>query len=197
MSVSMAMLALLDGGPSHGWALKQRYDQLLGQGRELKFGQVYATLARLQRDGLVQDVGFARGDGAERRVYAITERGVEDFDTWLRTPHLPSGRPAELFTKVVLAIESGRPAAQVLIDQQRVYRERMRQLTAARHQGDAIDRLAGDFEIAHLEADLKWIELAAARLSAQEQKAGEEQKAAQGHRVGQESNAEREPKEGQ
>jgi DNA-binding PadR family transcriptional regulator len=173
MTVSMAMLALLDGGPSHGWALKQRYDRLLGQGRELKFGQVYSTLARLERDGMVQDIGFAPGDGAERRVYAITERGVEDFDTWLATPHLPGGRPAELFTKVVLALESGRSAAQILIDQQRVYLDRMRHLTAARHDGDAIDRLASDYEIAHLEADLKWIELAAVRLGAQDRTEGE------------------------
>lgn len=162
----MAMLGILGAGPSHGWALKQRYDELLGQGRELKFGQVYATLARLERDGLVQDVGFAPGDGAERRVYAITDLGVEDFDSWLTTPRLPAGRPAELFTKVVLALVSGRPAAQILAAQQRVYVARMRELTKARHEGDAIDRLAGDFEIAHLEADLKWIELAAARLAA-------------------------------
>jgi DNA-binding PadR family transcriptional regulator len=162
----MAMLGLLDGGPSHGWALKQRYDQLLGHGRELRFGQVYATLGRLERDGLVRDVGFAPGEGAERRVYAITERGVEDFDSWLATPQLPGGRAAELFAKVVLALVCGRPADQVLAAQQRVYLERMRELTAARHQGDAIDRLAGDYEIAHLEADLKWIEVAGARLAA-------------------------------
>jgi DNA-binding PadR family transcriptional regulator len=167
----MAMLGLLDAGPSHGWALKQRYDRLLGQGRELKFGQVYATLARLERDGLVSDVGFAPGGGAERRVYAITERGVEDFDTWLATPGLPGGRPAELFAKVVLALVAGRSPALVLAAQQRVYLGRMRELTAARHDGDAIDRLAGDYEIAHLEADLGWIELAAARLSAAQHQA--------------------------
>jgi DNA-binding PadR family transcriptional regulator len=162
----MAMLALLDAGPAHGWALKQRYDRLLGQGRELKYGQVYATLARLERDGLVQDVGFAPGEGAERRLYAITGRGVEDFDTWLATPGLPQGRPGELFTKVILALAAGRSPAAVLAAQQQVYLVRMRELTAARHAGDAVDRLAGDYEVAHLEADLKWIELAGARLAA-------------------------------
>jgi DNA-binding PadR family transcriptional regulator len=164
----MAMLALLDAGPSHGWALKRRYDRLLGQGRELKFGQVYATLARLERDGLVREVGFAPGEGAERRVYAITGRGVEDFDGWLAAPHLPAGRPGELFAKVVLALASGRSPAAVLAAQQQVYLVRMRELTAARHTGDAVDRLAGDYEVAHLEADLKWIELAGTRLAAAE-----------------------------
>jgi DNA-binding PadR family transcriptional regulator len=164
----MAMLGLLDAGPSHGWALKQRYDRLLGHGRELRFGQVYSTLARLQRDGLVRDIGFAPGEGAERRVYAITERGVEDFDTWLGTPHVPAGRPAELFTKVVLAMAAGRPASEILVAQQRVYLERMRHLTASRHTADMIDRLAADYEIAHLEADLGWIEVAAARVAAKE-----------------------------
>jgi DNA-binding PadR family transcriptional regulator len=168
----MALLGFLDGGPAHGFALKQRYDELLGQGRELKYGQVYATLARLERDGLVQDVGFAPGQGAERKMFAITPTGVEDFDTWLFTPHRASPRPSELFTKVVLAIASGRSPEDVLASQQRVYLDRMRELTAARHAGDAIGRLAGDYEMAHLEADLQWIELAGSRLTAALNKEG-------------------------
>lgn len=164
MTVPMALLALLDDGPTHGFALKRRYDELLGQGRELKYGQVYSTLARLERDGLAHGVGLEQGEGADRKVYAITDSGVGELDTWLATPHLPTGRPAELFTKVVLALVAGRAADAVLDAQRRVYLARMRELTAARHTGDVVDRLAGDYEIAHLEADLRWIELAATRL---------------------------------
>ena len=160
----MALLAFLDDRPAHGFALKQRYDELLGHERELKSGQVYSTLARLERDGLARGVEFERGGGPDRRVYAITEDGVAELDQWLGTPHLPSTRPSELFTKVVLALVSGREPSAVLDDQRSTYLRRVRELTAARHGGDVVDRLAGDYEIAHLEADLRWIELAAARL---------------------------------
>src|ERR1022692_2883783 len=53
MSVPMALLGLLDREPSHGYDLKRDYDTYFGRGRPLPFGQVYATLARLARAGLV------------------------------------------------------------------------------------------------------------------------------------------------
>jgi DNA-binding PadR family transcriptional regulator len=165
MTVPMALLGLLDAGPSHGFALKAHYDSLLGQGRALQYGQVYSTLARLERDGLIEGVGFEHGEGADRRMYAITPQGVDDFDTWLTTPTTAKARPSELFTKVILALTAGRSADDVLAVQRDVYLDRMRELTQARHGADAIQRLAGDYEIAHLEADLNWIELAGARLA--------------------------------
>ncbi|WP_149205354.1 PadR family transcriptional regulator [Actinotalea subterranea] len=165
MTVPMAILAFLEDRPAHGFALKQRYDGLLGHERELKSGQVYSTLARLERDGLTRGVEIERGEGPDRRVYAITDSGVAELEHWLRTPHAANARPTELFTKVVLALVSGREAGPLLEEQRAVYLKRMRQLTAARHDGDVVDRLAGDYEIAHLEADLRWIELAAARMS--------------------------------
>lgn len=165
MTVPMALLALLDSRPAHGFALKRTYDGLLGHDRELRYGQVYATLARLERDGLADGVGLEPGEGADRKVYAITPDGVAELDRWLASPQLPGGRPSELFTKVVLALAAKRPVEQILDAQRAVYLARMRELTAARRAGDVIDRLAGDFEIAHLDADLKWIEIAGARLS--------------------------------
>ncbi len=165
MTVPMALLALLDEGPTHGFDLKRRYDALLGHERELKYGQVYSTLARLERDGLADGVGVEAGSGADRKMYAITAHGITELDHWLATPEPASGRPAEVFTRVVLALVSGRPAEQVLDAHRRAYLDRMRALTARRHDGDVIDRLAGDYEIAHLEADLQWIELASARLT--------------------------------
>jgi DNA-binding PadR family transcriptional regulator len=161
----MALLALLDDGPSHGFDLKRRYDALLGAERELKFGQVYSTLARLDRDGLAGGVGVEPGAGADRKLYAITNAGISELDHWLLTPEPTGTRPAEVFTRVVLALVSGRPADEVLDVHRRAYLARMRVLTARRHDGDAIHRLADDFEIIHLEADLQWIEIAGARLA--------------------------------
>lgn len=161
----MVLLTLLEtAGSTHGFALKRQYDDLLGRSTELKTGQVYSTLARLERDGLAAGVGFEQGSAAERKVYAITEAGVSEVETWLHTPTLPGGRPTELFTKVVLALVSGRPAERVLATQREVYLERMRELTRGRADGDAVDRLARDFELLHLDADLRWVELAGQRL---------------------------------
>lgn len=161
----MAILAFLDEGPTHGFDLKRRYDALLGHERELKYGQVYSTLQRLERDGLASGVGVEHGGGADRKVYAITDAGVSELDDWLAAPEPAGGRPTGLFTRVVLALASGRPAERVLEVHRRAYLDRMRVLTAARGAGDVVDRLAGDYEIAHLEADLGWIELASARLT--------------------------------
>lgn len=165
MSIPMALLGLLDAGPSHGFALKRRYDLLLGQDRELRFGQVYATLARLERDGLASGVGLERGEGADRKLYAITPDGVAELDRWLASAQLPSTRPSELFTRVVLALVSGRAVEDILDQQRDVYLARIRELVAARPGGDVVDRIAADYETAHLEADLRWIEIAGSRLA--------------------------------
>lgn len=169
----MAMLALLDRRPTHGFALKRSYDRLLGQGRDLKYGQVYSTLGRLERDGLTDGIGVERGDGADRKVYAITAEGVSEFEAWLDAPHLPGGRPSELFTKVVLALVADRSAEPILDTQRRTYLERMRELTAARGEGDVVDLLARDYELQHLEADIRWVEIAAARLGDLRREVGE------------------------
>ena len=161
----MAMLALLDTGPAHGFELKNRYDSILGQERELKYGQVYATLQRLERDGLASEVGLEPGAGADRRVYAITSAGVSEFEAWLASPQVVAPRPAELFTRTVLALVAGRDPGDILASHRAAFLKRMRVLTAARNDGDALTRLTGDYEIAHLQADLTWIETAIRRLS--------------------------------
>lgn len=164
MTVPMTMLALLQHQPNHGFALKRRYDELFGQERDLRPAQVYSTLTRLERDGYLSDLGFEKGSAADKRLYAITESGVTTVHHWIRTPSLPVGRPTELFTKVVLALVAGLDPRDVLDSHRDLYLARMREITAARRAGDAVDRLAGDYEIAHLNADLDWIEIAGRRL---------------------------------
>lgn len=167
MSVPHTLLGLLESSPRHGYTLKAAYDATFGHSRPLRFGQVYATLARLRRDGLAEVVGVEAGEGPERRLYAVTPAGVAEFESWLRTPEPPSVHtPGPLFARVVLALLSGRSAADVLDMQRSAHVARMREITAVRREGDALRRLAGDYEIAHLEADLTWIEHAGSRLDA-------------------------------
>jgi DNA-binding PadR family transcriptional regulator len=165
MTVSSTLLGLLEPEPSHGYELKREYDHLFGAERPLSFGQVYGTLSRLQRDGHVATEGTEPGAGPERKRYAITPSGVAVLERWLRQPEKPEPHlQPVLFAKVVLALLSGRPAGSYLDAQRAAHLERMRELTAARRAGRLTDSLVADYGLFHLEADLRWIDLAAARL---------------------------------
>lgn len=165
MTVATTLLGLLEAEPRHGYELKHLHDQLFGHRRSLQFGQVYATLSRLTRDGLVRMEGVERREGPDRKRYGITDEGVEDLDRWLREALQPS--PAlndEMFTKVVLAVTSGRDAVRLLDVQRAAHLERMRELTRSKRQASLLDVVAADRDLFHLEADLRWIDLTTARL---------------------------------
>ncbi|GAA4900261.1 PadR family transcriptional regulator [Streptomonospora salina] len=165
MSFAHTVLGLLENGPAHGYDLKRAYDQHFGQDRPLHYGQVYSALARLLKKGLVEVAGTEQGDGPERKRYAITQSGVTDLDTWLANPEAPQQYlHSTLYTKVVLALLAGRPAADVLEVQRSAHLETMRELTRRKGHGDLADQLICDHALFHLEADLRWLELTAARL---------------------------------
>jgi DNA-binding PadR family transcriptional regulator len=162
----MAILGLLDREPSHGYDLKRDYDTYFSRGRPLPFGQVYATLARLARDGKAI-VGEAEpGAGPERKRYTITETGKSEVEAWLSAP-IPAepSLQTELFVKVVLSLMLGRPAEEYLDVQRAAHLRRMRELTELKQRGKLVDALLADHGLFHLEADLRWIDLTAARLA--------------------------------
>ena len=110
MSVPLTLLGLLEREPSHGYDLKREYDTYFGRGKPLPFGQVYATLGRLARDGKVAAGEAEPGAGPDRKRYVITEAGVSEFETWLTEPVEPEPHlQTVLFTKVVLALMLSRP----------------------------------------------------------------------------------------
>jgi DNA-binding PadR family transcriptional regulator len=167
VSVPIALLGLLQREPSHGYELKRDYDTYFGRGRPLPFGQVYSTLGRLARDGKVLAGEAEPGAGPDRKRYVITEQGATEVETWLSEavepePHLQT----VLFAKVVLALLLDRPAEGYLDTQRATHLQRMRELTELRRSGDLIDALLADHGLFHLEADLRWIDLTAARLDA-------------------------------
>jgi DNA-binding PadR family transcriptional regulator len=163
----MALLGLLEREPSHGYDLKRDYDAFFGRGKPLPFGQVYATLARLARDGKVAAGESEPGAGPDRKRYAITESGVSQVEAWLAEPVEPEPHlQTELFVKVVLALMLGRSAEMYLDTQRAAHMQRMRQLTELRRTGVVVDALLADHGLFHLEADLRWIDLTAARLDA-------------------------------
>src|SRR5437764_14123058 len=105
MSVPLTLLGLLEREPSHGYELKRDYDTYFGRGKPLPFGQVYATLGRLARDGLVIPGDVEPGAGPDRKRYVITEHGATEVETWLAEPVEPEQHlQTVLFVKVVLAL---------------------------------------------------------------------------------------------
>ncbi|MBO3742936.1 PadR family transcriptional regulator [Actinoplanes flavus] len=164
MSVGFALLGLLENGPRHGYDLKRSYDEAFGRDRALHFGQVYSTMARLLKNGLVE-VESEPGDGPERKKYAITDAGITDVADWLSRPEKPEPYlQSTLYTKVVLALMTGRDATEVLDAQRAEHLRLMRVLTRRKNEGDLADELICDHALFHLEADLRWLELTAARL---------------------------------
>jgi DNA-binding PadR family transcriptional regulator len=167
MNVPLALLGLLEREPSHGYDLKRDYDTLFGRGKQLPFGQVYATLGRLARDGKVIATDAEPGAGPDRKRYIITDEGVSELEAWLAEPVAPEPHlQTVLFVKVVLALMSGRSAEDYLDTQRAAHLARMRELTELRRSSSLVDALLADHGLFHLEADLRWIDLTSSRLAA-------------------------------
>jgi DNA-binding PadR family transcriptional regulator len=162
---SYALLALLEESERHGYDLKRVYDQRFDGAHDLSFGTLYRLLARLVRDGQVTVVAVEGGSGPDRKRYAITEVGVTDLQQWLGEPEDPNPHlQPVLFMKVMLALMSGRPAKAYLRTQRSRHVARMRELTDQRRGASARNALQLDYELFHVEADLRWIEHAESRL---------------------------------
>ena len=166
-NVPYALLGLLDREPSHGYDLKRNYDAFFCRGKALPFGQVYATLARLTRDGKVLQGEIEPGAGPERKRYVITDAGKSEIEAWLAEPvQAEAHLQTVLFVKVVLALLLGQSAERYLDAQRAAHMQRMRELNAIKRKDDLIDTLLADHGLFHLEADLRWIDITASRLSA-------------------------------
>lgn len=99
MSVRHGLLAILAQGPCYGYQLRQEFDRRTGGTWSLNVGQVYSTLDRLERDGLVETTGT---DAEGRAIYAITPAGRAEAELWLATPVVRADRD-ELAIKLALA----------------------------------------------------------------------------------------------
>ena len=82
----MVLLGLLNEGPGHGYELKAAHDEWFPSAKPLAFGQVYASLGRLERDGLVEAIETRQESGPERTVFASTEQGRAALGEWLAEP---------------------------------------------------------------------------------------------------------------
>jgi DNA-binding PadR family transcriptional regulator len=164
------LLGLLAAGPRHGYELKRAHDVRLPRAKPLAFGQVYTTLARLVRDGLVVPAGQDQAGGPERTAYALTEAGRDALERWLSEVDPPAQYiTSTLLAKVVVALlvaDTDRARA-YLVAQRRAHTARLRELTGTKTDPDASlgEVIAADFAITHLDADLRWLQTTLDRVS--------------------------------
>jgi DNA-binding PadR family transcriptional regulator len=166
-------LAILALGPAHGYELKQSLERSFGALLPpLNAGQVYTTLARLERDGLVS-ADEVEDDSRGKRIYTITDAGRAALEEWVDQPTAGARLKDEFFTKLVLAGLTELSDPQVLIDhQRREYLQSLRDLEQAAVNGSAVGRLLIEGAVLHLQADLAWLELCERQLSAKEKTDG-------------------------
>jgi DNA-binding PadR family transcriptional regulator len=167
MTVAHVLLGVLAEGPAHGYDLKRAHDDRFPGAKPLAFGQVYAALAKLEKDGCVEVVETLRDGGPERTTYALTEDGKKALDAWLIETE-PAGPYAadELVRKAVVALRLGADATGYLARQRSVHLQAMKRLLALQDAStDVASRIVIDHAVSHLDADLRWLESAAKRAS--------------------------------
>jgi len=164
--LKFALLGLLTRDPKHGYDLKNELEQALGGHWEINFGQIYTTLARLERDKLVKVVAEDQ-DGRGKKTYQITPDGRRELAAWLEEPvEKPRQLRDEFFIKLVVGRLAGGPDPARIIDRQRqAYLTQLRDLTAlAGRAGDPNIELMVEGAILHLQADLRWLDLCDERM---------------------------------
>lgn len=165
MGTPSALLALLLPGRRHGYDLKRAYDDWFSGLRPIAFGQVYATLGRLQRDALVSVVQVEAGSGPERVVYELTATGRRAALDWLTEPVDPvAGGADELLRKTIAVHLLDAGAARFVARQRTVHLRALRAMEAATIGPEPGAALLADHTRLHLDADLRWLDLATERM---------------------------------
>ena len=167
MTVKNSLLAILAQEPTHGYGLKSIFEQSTAGAWPLNVGQVYTTIGRLERDGLVEPA--AAGDG-ERQTWRLTPSGHKALEGWYGEPVVddPPARD-ELAIKVLLAVAADEVDVREILQTQRTATmERLQQLTRHKRKADPDSELPWllllDALILKAEAEVKWLDLCEARL---------------------------------
>jgi DNA-binding PadR family transcriptional regulator len=167
MAVREGLLALLDDGRRYGYQLKTEFEQATGGVWPLNVGQVYTTLERLERDGLV-----AVADENGQKSYELTAAGREELGAWWQTVPVDEPPPRdELMLKMLMAIEHGPAHALDVLTRYRTALVALLQLRRRESRNDATRRsdlasaLVADALVVRAEADLRWLDLCESRLT--------------------------------
>jgi DNA-binding PadR family transcriptional regulator len=167
MSIRHSLLALLEREPMYGYQLRAEFDATTGSTWPLNVGQVYTTLARLERDGLVSP---GEQDEEGRTRYAITEPGRAELASWFASPVASADRPRdELAIKLALAVTVPGVDVREVVQRQRASTiTSMQDLTRLKRSG-ADDELSWSLVLEslryQLEAEVRWLDHCEAALT--------------------------------
>lgn len=169
MSVRHAVLALLTEGPKYGLQLRHEFEGRTGEVWPLNVGQIYTTLQRLERDGLVESDADADADAGPQRAYRLTAEGAAELDAWLHTPPDLAAPPRdELVIKVLVAIHvPGVDVHEVIQAHRRRVVELMQEWTRMKRdasEGEVSLSLVVDAELFRLDSVVRWLDAADGRL---------------------------------
>lgn len=164
------LMSLLARQPAHGYELHHEIEERLrGLMSSVNPGQIYATLQRLERDGLIAGVDVEQAERPNKRVYELTSDGAAELREWAEAPSPPTYFRNEFFVKLVAVGLSGIGDIRTLIARQR--RECLQALRdaeallASEAASDPAVALAAEALQLHLEADLEWLERCEERLA--------------------------------
>jgi DNA-binding PadR family transcriptional regulator len=161
MTVRQGLLALLERGPMHGYQLRAAFEESTGGTWPLNIGQVYTTLSRLERDGLVQPL--PTNDGAQR-PYRITDAGRAEVAVWFATPVSRTDRPRdELAIKLALALTTPGVDVRAVVQAQRTatmrtLQEYTRLKASTAGPADLSWHLVLDAMLFQAEAEIRWLD---------------------------------------
>jgi DNA-binding PadR family transcriptional regulator len=167
MSIRYSLLAILESGPRHGYGLKSEFEVATGKVWPLNVGQVYSTLSRLERDGLV----LVDEDDDAQKIYRISDEGRHELQRWYETPVEREVVPRqELAIKLVFAMRAGPERVREVVQQQRKatmssLQEFTRLKVSAEEDGDLAWLMMLDALIFQADAEGRWLELCEARLA--------------------------------
>ena len=170
MSVRHALLALLSEEPKYGLQLREEFEAHTGEVWPLNVGQVYTTLQRLERDGLVAAVGDGElAEPGPQKAYRITDAGTAELADWLRTvPDLSTPPRDDLVMKILIAVRvPGIDVHEVIQAHRRYLIELMQEWTRLKEDDDGADlsfALVVDSELFRLDSVVRWLDAAEGRL---------------------------------
>ena len=171
MSVRHAVLGLLAQHPRHGYELRAAFEAVAG-GEEywdVKPAQIYTTLTRMEKSGLIAEQSVEQDSGPEKRIYNITPAGYQALDGWFAAGIAQTHHRDEFFIKLMLALvlESADPYQVIHTQRTHLYKE-LHAITTQRARADPKKELSRilllDKAAMHLEADLRWLDICEARL---------------------------------
>ena len=174
MSVRQGLLALLEEQPRYGYQLRIEFEARTGATWPLNVGQVYTTLSRLERDGLVERAG---DDGEGHALYRITDAGRQDVQTWFETPVDRSAPPRdELAIKLAIAVTVPGVDVAAIVQRQRTATVRaLQDYTRLKRKGSTGSSDASQHDLAWslvldslifaAEAEVRWLDHCESRLA--------------------------------